>query len=361
VDYDRDGDLDLYVANGTAGPQILSRNWLYENQGDGTFRRLTNDLVRPIISELGYYDVASWVDTDNDGWLDRRIPVPLGGAEHLSWVDTDNDGWLDLYIANAWHGGETRPDLLYRNNGDGTFTKVARGSPANELGAAWAGWLVDLNNDGFLDLATFKHPLPDDSVTRYYRNNGNSDSWLGVKCVGTASPRFAAGTKVRVKATIHGKPTWQLRVIDLGGFVMGQNFTAHFGLGDAASVDVLRIEWTSGIVQELINVAVEQYLTVTEPMKLAMAQPGELHLQCWKGMAYTIEGSSDLSRWAPLISLTNLNLTGGLQWTDPDAAIQSARFYRAQRAESLGYENVRLYDSSWLEWSSRGGAVEKGP
>jgi hypothetical protein len=204
-----------------------------------------------------------------------------------------------------------------------------------------------LDNDGFLDLATFKHPLPDNSPARYYRNNGNSNTWLNVKCVGTVSPRSAAGTKVRVRATIHGQPMWQLRVIDLGGFVMGQNVTAHFGLGDATHVDVLRIEWTSGIVQELTNVAVQRYLTVTEPSKLEMPRPGELRLQCWKGMTYTIEGSSDLATWTSLISLTNLNLTGGLQWSDPGAATQSARFYRAQGAELAHPE--ALASTEWLE------------
>jgi hypothetical protein len=415
VDYDRDGWLDLYVANGTAGPQISSKNWLYENHGDGTFLKLTNELVRPLISELGYYDLASWVDIDNDGWQDLFLvnapgsrnflyrnnagrgftkvtddplvkesadwgdaewadynndgnldvfltTAPWGNASVLGpvalfrndgqghftkmttndigslaserantyvccWGDYDNDGWLDLYIANAWGGGETRTDLLYHNHGDGTFTKVTRGSPVNELGASTGGWLVDLNHDGFLDLVTFKHPLPDNSLVRYYRNNGNSNAWLCVKCVGTVSPRSATGAKVRVKATIGGKPMCQLRVIDLGGFVMGQNSTAHFGLGDATNVDLLRIEWTSGAVQELTNVAIKQHLTVTEPTKLSMPRPGELHIQCWKGMAYRIEGSPDLSAWTPLATVTNL--TVNLQWTDPDAPGPSTRFYRA--------------------------------
>jgi hypothetical protein len=162
---------------------------------------------------------------------------------------------------------------------------------------------------------------------RYYRNNGNSNTWLCVKCVGTASPRMGSGTKVQVKATIRGKPISQLRVIDPGGFANAQNFTAHFGLGDATNVDVLRIEWTSGIVQEFTNVAVRQYLTVTEPAKLSMPQPGELHVQCCKGMAYRVEGSADLSTWRRLATVTNL--TGKLQWTDPDAPGQSTRFYRA--------------------------------
>ena len=417
-DFNRDGWLDLCVANGAAGgslPLINKLNSLYQNLGEGTFASLTNS---PIVSEWGVYDLPIWVDVANSGWQDLFIvsddgynrlyrntgtgsfskvtndplvtehdvhwgdaawadynndgapdvflttareilglpgPGPVAlfrndgsghftkmttndigplAAEHADtyvccWGDYDNDGWLDLYIANSsLVGGETRTDLLYHNNGDGTFTKVTRGSPVNELGASIGGWLVDLNNDGFLDLLALRIPTAQDNARiRYYRNSGNSNSWVCVKCVGTASPRDATGAKVRVKASIHGRPMWQLRVIDPGGFANAQNFTAHFGLGDATNVDMLRIEWPSGIVQELTNVAVKQYLTVTEPAKLSMPQAGELQVQCWKGMAYRIEASPDLLSWTPLATVTNL--TGKLQWIDPDAPGQATRFFRA--------------------------------
>ena len=419
VDYDRDGYLDLYVANGSAGGNVLSKNSFYQNRGDGTFLKLTNGLVLPLINEWGYYDLPVWVDIDNDGWQDLFVvttsntrnslyrnngsggfvkvindplvmeldaqwgdgawadydndcdldvflttargstantgPVALfrnDGLGHFTkmttndvgslvtervntyvccWGDYDNDGWLDLYIANAWGRSDLRPDLLYRNNGDGTFRKVTTGSPVTEMGAAFGGFFVDVNNDGFLDLFTAKHPAPDNSLSRLYLNNGNSNTWLGVKCVGTSSPRFATGTKVRVKATVHGKEMWQLRVIDPGGFANGQNFTAHFGLGDATNIEVLRIEWTSGIVQELQNIPARQYLTVTEPPRLRMPQAGQLQIQCWKDMVFGIEGSSNLLTWTPLATVTNLNLAGGLQWTDPDAPGPAARYYRVRR------------------------------
>ena len=73
---------------------------------------------------------------------------------------------------------------------------------------------------------------------------------------------------------------------------------------------------------------VRQYLTVTEPARLQMTQAGQLQIQCWKGMSYSIECSSNLAAWTPLATVTNLNLTGGIQWTDPDAPGQSTRFYR---------------------------------
>ena len=92
-------------------------------------------------------------------------------------------------------------------------------------------------------------------------------------------------------------------------------------------MDVLRIEWASGTVQELYNGPAKPYLTVTEPARLSMPSLGKLHIQCWKGMAYRIESSPDLAAWTPLATITNL--TGKFQWTDPGAPGPSARFYRA--------------------------------
>ena len=413
-DYDRDGDLDLFVANRGHGT-VPSKNWFYQNQGDGTFVSLTNDLIRPLISELQCWNLPVWVDIDNDGWQDLFIanipdsrnclyrnmgnggfikvtgdplvselnnwgdagwadydndgdldvflttisdyarPAALyrnDGQGHFTkmttnevgtllservnsfqcaWGDYDNDGWLDLHIANGWYGGDARPDLLYRNHGDGSFTKVTTGSPANEKGAALGSFWVDINNDGFLDLYTAtSSPAPDNSLSRLYRNNGNSNSWLCVKCEGTVSPRWGTGTKVRVKATIRGTAMWQLRVIEPGGWSNGQNYIAHFGLGDATNVAVLRIEWTSGIVQEIQNVPVRQYLTVTEPPMLRMSRAGELQVQCWQGMVHRIERSSDLLNWTPLATMTNLNLTGGVLWRDPEPT-GAQGFYRVRR------------------------------
>jgi hypothetical protein len=123
-------------------------------------------------------------------------------------------------------------------------------------------------------------------------------------------------------------PEQVVRLIDAGGTCWGgQSFVAHFGLGDATNVDVLRIEWSSGSVQELYNVPAKQYMTVTQPARLSMPSLGELHIQCWKEMAYRVEGSSDLAAWTPLATVTNL--TGKLQWTDLDAPGRNARFYRA--------------------------------
>jgi hypothetical protein len=62
-----------------------------------------------------------------------------------------------------------------------------------------------------------------------------------------------------------------------------------------------------------------------------MTQPGQLKIPCWKDMVFGIEGSINLLTWTPLATVTNLNLAGGLQWTDPDAPGPAARYYRVRR------------------------------
>jgi hypothetical protein len=97
-------------------------------------------------------------------------------------------------------------------------------------------------------------------------------------------------------------------------------------------VDVVRVEWPSGIVQELTNVAPKQFLTVKEPSKLGAAfqsQSGELLLTLTggKGLVYSLESSTDLVTWASLVLLTNQ--TGTVIWTNLPPASDPAVFFRA--------------------------------
>src|SRR5439155_20474239 len=180
-----------------------------------------------------------------------------------AWGDYDNDGWLDLFVGNR-DGTPGQHSLLYHNNGDGTFTRITAG-PIAELintagGCAWG----DYDNDGFLDLfVSTLGNFPGESNALFH-NHGNSNHWLKVKCEGTTSNRSGIGAKVRVKATLNGKPVLQLREITSGDGIGSSALIAHFGLGDAMNVEMLRIEWPSGTVQVMTNVPTQQFLTVTE-------------------------------------------------------------------------------------------------
>jgi hypothetical protein len=73
-------------------------------------------------------------------------------------------------------------------------------------------------------------------------------------------------------------------------------------------------------------VAANQFLTVTEPARLQTLGAGVFRIQSWKGMAFEVQASTDLDQWSPLTTVTNL--TGTLEFTDPNAANQLRRFYR---------------------------------
>jgi hypothetical protein len=306
-DYDNDGDLDLFIVQG--GGSTLGNDVLYRNDGNGAFTKMTANVVGPLVA-------------DNQ---------PGAGC---AWADYDNDGWLDLYVANpglSTAGGESgRKNLFYHNNGDGSFMQVTNGIPANDVAASNSCIWGDYDNDGFVDLFVVNGGHAGRQRDFLYHNDGNTNSWLKLKLNGTTSNRSAIGAKVRVKATINGTNFWQMREISGGDGSLSQNdMRPNFGLGDATNAETVRIEWPSGIVQELRNVPGKQILTVTEPPRLEptvrlLSGMVELKVSGWKGFSYTVETSSNLTAWQRLGTVTNL--AGTLQVSDAGAGGQ--RFYR---------------------------------
>ena len=304
-DYDNDGDLDLFVSCAwPPGPVVTRPNLFYRNNGDGTFTRLTSLPAN---------------DPENQG----------GTSTGCKWGDYDNDGWLDLFVANRLF----QNNFLYHNNGDGTFAKITNSIAVHDGGDSWASAWGDYDNDGFLDLFVGNF----DSANFLYHNNGNDNHWLKFRLIGTRSNRAAIGAKVRVHATINGQTFWQMREVSGGDGTMGQNsLHVHVGLGNAANADLVRIEWPSGTVQELHNVAANQFLTVTEPggepRLTATWENGQAQLTLTgkQGSRYAIETSTALPNWqsANLI-VSPTNTSGAVSFPAPDAIPGATRFYRA--------------------------------
>lgn len=243
-DFDNDGRLDLLFANMPPGG-VGSLATLYRNTGGGRFEDLTATAVPQLEGTL---------------------------ANSVSAADYDNDGYLDAYLTYA--------NELLHNNGDGTFTRIAAGSPVNDTlpspsGSVSSQWF-DFDNDGFLDL--FVSCGSDYGAgglvpSFLYRNNGNGNHWLKVRLVGTASNRMGAGAKVRIKITVAGKELWQRRDTTAGGIYNGNQPEAHFGLGLASKVDLLRVEWPSGNVQEWTDLPANQALQLTEIARSTPVRP----------------------------------------------------------------------------------------
>jgi ASPIC and UnbV/FG-GAP-like repeat len=311
ADYDNDGFLDLFLVNGLKG----EASFLYHNNGNGTFTRMTSDIVGSIASDPGAFSNCAWGDYDNDGFLDLFVTA-TPGLENLG----------SQY-------GTTGGNALYHNNGDGSFTRILTGPPVEEVGNATGCAWGDYDKDGFLDLFVAHGGIVASENNALYHNNGNANNWLKVKCVGTVSNRSAIGAKVRAQATLHGKTTWQLREINSGNGICQNPLEAHFGLADATKVETLRIEWPSGIVQEFHDVAAKQFLTITEPPRLqatVQSSDGSVQLALTGGLgfAYDLQRSIDLAQWTLWTTLTNTSRTMTITETNQTHFLPKS-FYRA--------------------------------
>jgi hypothetical protein len=324
ADINSDGLPDLCIANGYGSHQL---NYVYVNLGGGKFQRLTSANF-PSADE-GSVAVA-WGDYDNDGFPDLYIPNSGEGVKNKSelyhnngngtftriltgeiatlesnsttaaWGDYDNDGWLDLFVGNR-DGTPGQQNLLYHNNGNGTFERIIDGPFANlSITAGGCAW-GDYDNDGFLDL--FISTQGDSPFERnaLFHNTGNENHWIEIKCEGTVANRSAIGAKVRVAATINGTSVRQLREITSGDGIGGGALVAHFGLGNATNIDELTIEWPSQAVTMRTGVRADQFITVFEPPKLE-AGPGpnpgfQMTLTGAAGERYNLESTTDLVNW----------------------------------------------------------------
>jgi hypothetical protein len=202
LDYDQDGNIDLYMCSGTwiegfshgERPVKLSGNHLYRNQGDGTFKDVTKKakVGGPWYSmgiTIGDYNNDSYPDiyisnygpnvllknNGNGTFTDVTKHANIGGGNESSvgavWMDYDNDSFLDLYVGNyllfdpeykyyyapdGFPGPlayDSQPDILYHNNGDGTFEDVTKAMGIIDIdGRAMGVGAADIDNDGFVDI-----------------------------------------------------------------------------------------------------------------------------------------------------------------------------------------------------------------
>jgi hypothetical protein len=270
ADSDNDGDVDLFVNN-----YRLQRNLYFANLGAGSVEEVALDIGVAGEVDQGYYGHtigAAWGDLDNDGDLDLisanlahprffdfsdktevllqnangafsdiqgdwRVPASAAGLRYQEThsvpvlADFDQDGNLDLVITAVYPG---RPTDFYWGNGDGTFQLDAyHAGITTENG--WGAAVADVDHDGDLDL--FAHQP-------FVNEAASTGHWLQVRAVGNiAANRMAIGSTVFVTA---GGVT-RMRHVQGGTGKGGQDsIYLHFGLGDATSVDEIRVVFPGG-------------------------------------------------------------------------------------------------------------------
>jgi enediyne biosynthesis protein E4 len=158
ADYDNDGHQDLFVTSTRGG------NVLFRNMGNGTFKDVTKEAG---LTCVAHSQTAVFFDYDNDGYLDLFV------TNTAKWTLNDYDRASHYYpgLADFWTmaASEHEKNILYHNNGDGTFTDVT--AKAGLAGKGWGGDVAvfDYNDDGYLDLLVTNMF----GATQLYRNNGN--------------------------------------------------------------------------------------------------------------------------------------------------------------------------------------------
>jgi len=285
-DIDDDGDWDIFV------PNDAMANYLYRNNGDGTFTDIAiqtgtaygqnGETTSAMSAEFGDIDLDGSIDiivpdmtyscvykNSGAGYFEEmsaRLGVAAACGQYTSWsanlFDFDHDGYGDLFITNGHsHRMIGQEALLLRNEAGRRFVNISDrlGADFQEKYVGRGSAAGDIDNDGDIDVLITNL----NERARLLRNDGgNRRNWIMVHLVGTVSNRDAIGA--RVKLTVAGQTQTRLRVSSSGYLSQGDH-RLHFGLGDAARVDRIEIRWPSGKIQELENVQANQVITITEP------------------------------------------------------------------------------------------------
>lgn len=235
-DYDNDGDQDIYVTN-------VGDNYFWQNQGNGTFAQIS--------------DKNGTADETSLGW-------------GTGFLDYDNDMDPDLYVVNGIvprgprgkrHIGQVRLDKLFENNGRGYFRDVSEKKGIHGNDAKEAAAFGDYNNDGFVDVFVVSSYLEDEALHRLYRNKPSKNHWLTLQLIGTKSNRDAVGAKILVKS---GGISQMKEVVSGSSFLSQNSLWQTFGLGSFDKADTIEIKWPSGITQTLYNIKANQKIKIAE-------------------------------------------------------------------------------------------------
>lgn len=279
LDYDNDGDQDIYVSNDKAN----NPNLLYKNNGDGTFTE-----VAALAGANLQIDAMSVTvdDINSDGWLDIYVTNGSQNSALLinnqdgtftdmaveyqvtfnsigwgaSFIDADNDKDLDLYVSGETDGyfPQYLSSAFYENNNNGQF-QLNNSAVPNDFAESYSNAIGDIDNDGYLEIAV--NNINHDNVFLWKNNSAQFNNWIGIKLEGTQSNRMGIGSLIEI--SINGNK--QYRYTLCGEGYLSQNSSKEiFGLGTATMVDYVKVKWLSGVEDVFYDVSANQLLNIVE-------------------------------------------------------------------------------------------------
>jgi hypothetical protein len=238
ADVDRDGDLDMALSN-------IGGNKLLRSQGDGTFVEEHGSGIERPHQGIDYFTVT-WASV---------------------FYDLDLDGWEDLFMTagNLPQGPDVvvgkQPNMVFQNDGTGqTFLDVSALTGADDVNESKGAAFADYDNDGDMDVFVVNQA----GAPRLYRNvtPRGENHWLEVETVGHETNRDGCGALVT--AVVAGKSIMRQVLCGSGGTSSTNQRAVHFGLGTATSIERLEILWPSGTKQTIDNPSVDQMVTIEE-------------------------------------------------------------------------------------------------
>ena len=291
-DYNNDGWLDLYVAN-----DRFSANFLYKNNGDGTFTDVSEESNTGVVMDAMTVTVD---DFNSDGYFDmyitntpEHVSTPFlgnalfknetnetfknvsetagtmfyGFAWGASFIDVENDGDLDLYVSSSYDG--TYMDYpsfaLYENIGNLEFVQNTQMGFEGDNHVSYGNAVGDINNDGLLDIIVLNNN--NDIPCVWENKNADVGNYLKLNLIGTESNIDGIGSRIEI--SVNGQ--LQYRHVMCGeGYLSQHSFVEQFGVGDASSIDYVKVYWPSGIEDVITNVGVNQKINIVEGASLTV-------------------------------------------------------------------------------------------